>query len=107
MEPTLIPPEGLTEGANILLYIVSALLPVVLPIVTKLIDKRGFIDRIPTNFVMAGVALLMIIPLKFVVAPELTIPQCFLLVGALGLGGGTLIARGVQATNKIGRRTTP
>lgn len=97
MDTTGIPPEGLTEGANLLLYIVSALLPVVLPIVTKLIDKWSFIDKIPTNYVAAGVALFMIIPMKFVVAPELTIPACFLLVGALGLGGGTLVAR---ATNR-------
>ena len=98
MDSTLIPPEGLTEGARALLTIVPIAMTVLLPIVTKLIDKWGFIDKIPTNYVTLFLAVGLTLLFKYLLAPDLSFGGVVALVGLMGFGG-TLLARGVKAIN--------
>lgn len=96
MDSTGIPPEGLTEGAKTLLQIVPVLMTIALPFVTKLIDKWGFLDKIPTNFISLGLAIVLTFGFKFLLAPDLQLGGVIALVAIMGYGG-TLLHRTAKA----------
>ena len=100
MDSTAIPPEGFTQSQQTLFYIVSSLMTFLNPLIVKLIDKKSFLEKIPTNYITAFVTVIVAIAAKFVLAPELSMEATVGVVTAM-FTGSTIFGRVITKNPKI------
>lgn len=94
MDSTAIPPEGFTQTQQTLFIIVGAVMVFLNPLIVKLIDKKSFLDKIPTNYITAFVTVLVAVAAKLVLAPELTMEAMVAVIAAM-FTGSTLFGRAI------------
>lgn len=94
MDSTLIPPEGFTQTQQTLFIIVGAVMVFLNPLIVKLIDKKSFLDKIPTNYITAFVTVLVAVTAKLALAPELTMEAMVAVIMAM-FTGSTLFGRAI------------
>ena len=94
MDSTLIPPEGLTLIQQKLFIIVSTVMTFLNPLIVKLIDKKSFLEKIPTNYITAFVTVIVVIVAKLVLAPELSMEATVAVVTAM-FTGSTIFGRAI------------
>lgn len=99
MDTTLIPLEGFTQIQQMLFLIVSAVMTFLNPLIVKLIDKKSFLEKIPTNYITAFVTVVVVIVAKFILAPELGMEATVAVVTAM-FTGSTLFGRAITKKPK-------
>ena len=99
MDTTLILPEGLTQTQQTLFLIVGAVMTFLNPLIVKLIDKKSFLEKIPTNYITAFVTVVVAIVAKFILAPELSMEATVAVVTAM-FTGSTIFARVIKKKPK-------
>ena len=99
MDSSIVPPEGFTQTQQTLFGIVSAIMMFLNPLIVKLIDKKSFLEKIPTNYITAFVTVVVVIVAKFVLAPDLSMEGTVAVVTAM-FTGSTIFGRAITKKPK-------
>ena len=94
MDSSIVLPEGFTQTQQTLFYIVSSVMIFLNPLIVKLIDKKSFLEKIPTNYITAFVTVVVVVVAKFVLAPDLSMEATVAVVTAM-FTGSTIFGRAI------------
>jgi quinol-cytochrome oxidoreductase complex cytochrome b subunit len=99
MDSTGIPLEGFTQTQQTLFGIVSAIMTFANPFIVKWIDKKSFLENIPTNFITAFVTVVIAVVAKLVLAPDLSMEATVAVITTM-FTGSTIFGRAITRKPK-------
>ena len=92
-------PEGFTLAQQTYFNIVVAIMTFLNPLIVKLVDKKSFLDKIPTNYITAFVTVIVAVIAKYALAPDLSSEAMAAVIAAM-FTGSTLFARAITSKPK-------